>query len=57
MRKHHRLAITSLGMGIAEFGDVAYMVSLAASPYLSGPRSAIHVSPRPPTEWEVLAGS
>ncbi len=57
MRKHHRLAITSLGMGIAEFGDVAYVVSLAASPYLSGPRSAIHVSPRPPTEWEVLAGS
>lgn len=43
MRRHHRLAITSLGMGVAEFGDVAHVVSLAASPYLSGPRSAIHV--------------
>ncbi|WP_080636872.1 MFS transporter [Salinispora vitiensis] len=44
MRKHYRLALTSLGMGIAEFGDVAYVVSLAASLYLSGSRSAIHLS-------------
>ncbi|WP_025619287.1 hypothetical protein [Salinispora cortesiana] len=44
MRKHYRLAIASLGMGIAEFGDVAYVVSLAASLYLSGSRSAIYVS-------------
>jgi MFS transporter, ENTS family, enterobactin (siderophore) exporter len=38
-----KLASTAFGMGIAEFGDIAYLVSLAASLYLAGSHSAVHV--------------
>ncbi|MFJ5104706.1 MFS transporter [Streptomyces sp. NPDC088554] len=40
---HPRLLTVSVGMGIAEFGDIAFLVSLTASLYMNG-GSAAHVS-------------
>ncbi|MFF9397058.1 MFS transporter [Streptomyces griseoluteus] len=40
---HPRLLTVSIGMGIAEFGDIAFLVSLTASLYMNG-GSAAHVS-------------